>query len=275
MSTLKYYKPTTPARRRTSVVNYAGILTRSEPYKPLTNNKRKINGRNRDGKITVRHRGGGSKRLYREIDFKHNFQQGFKVESIEYDPNRSAFICLVVDLKSGKRSYILHTQGLEAGKVYGKSQDQQNGVTTTLKDALLGSLVSQIEISPKSGAKIVRSAGCYAQVTAKEEKYVTLRLPSGEVRKFLETCTCVVGRIGNEVHEQVRVGKAGRVRHSGFRPTVRGKVMNPVDHPHGGGEARNSIGMKYPKTPWGKHALGVRTRKKNKQSDRLIVSKRK
>lgn len=275
MSKLKSYKPTTPTRRHSSVVDYANILTASEPFKPLT--KRKFNraGRNKQGKITIRHRGGGSVRLYRQISFKHNFELGYKVVSIEYDPNRSSLIALVIDLKTGKKHYILHTKNLVVGNKYSETNEIKSSTQIQLKALPIGTMVCQVELQPGKGIELVRSAGSYAEVTAKENGYVTLKLPSGEIRKFLETCYCYIGRVGNESHELERLGKAGRVRNAGFRPSVRGKAMNPVDHPHGGGEARNSIGMKYPKTPWGKHALGVKTRNKKKNSSRLIVKRRK
>jgi large subunit ribosomal protein L2 len=273
-SLIKLYKPTTPSRRKTSVVNYKSVLTTSKPFKKLLVRKKRNAGRNNSGKITIRHRGGGAKKMLRLIDFKKNFEEGFKVLTVEYDPNRSAFICLVVDIKIGTKHYILYTKGLEAGKQYGVKKDNEDGVKDKLKNFPVGSFVNQIELQPKQGAKIVRSAGNYAQVTAKEEMYVTLKLPSGEIRRFLAECEGVLGRVGKEYHELIRVGKAGRTRHKGFRPTVRGKVMNPVDHPHGGGEARNPIGLKYPKTPWGKHATGVKTRNKNKLSNRLILKRR-
>lgn len=274
MSKVKLYKPTTPGRRKTSVIDYSEILTGHSPYKSLLVGKRKTAGRNGDGKITIRHRGGGNKKLYRKVTFKNYFKSGYKVETVEYDPNRSSFVSRVSDLRDGKKHYILHTKGLKKGEFYNLNSDIKEGNTTELKNLPIGSSVCQIEINPGQGSKLIRSAGAYAQVTAKENGYVTLKLPSGEIRKFLETCYCTIGRVGNEAHELVRLGKAGRVRNMGIRPTVRGKVMNPVDHPHGGGEARNSIGMKYPKTPWGKHALGVKTRKKSKKSSRLIIKRR-
>lgn len=273
MSQVKVYKPTTNARRHTSVIDYKKILTTDKPYHKLLVRKKKNAGRSR-GKITVRHRGGGYRKLIRQIDFRRDFPKGFKVVSVEYDPNRSAFICLVTCLHTGRKKYILHSQGLEVGKVFDKEEDIILGNSAELRSLPVGTEVSQVDIYPGAGAKMVRAAGTYAIITAKEERYVTLKLPSGEVRKFLGECRCVIGRVGNDAHSLVRIGKAGRVRHKGRRPEVRGKVMNPVDHPHGGGEGRNPIGLKYPKTPWGKHALGVKTRPKNKASDRLIVSRR-
>jgi large subunit ribosomal protein L2 len=276
MSTIKVYKPTTPARRKTSVVDYSKALTSTsqKPHKRLRKLKKERAGRNNQGKITVRHRGSGNRRLIRDVDFKRNFENGYKVLTVEYAPGRTGFVCLVVDIKTGNKHYILHSSGLEAGKIYDNNDDVIDGNTLQLKDLPVGTFVSQIEMRPGQGGKVVRSAGSYAIVTAKDDKYVTLKLPSNEIRKFNENCKAVVGRVGNEAHGLVRVGKAGRKRKMGWRPTVRGKVMNPVDHPHGGGEARNSIGMPYPKTPTGKHALGVRTRKKKKPSSKFIVKRR-
>lgn len=275
MSKIRVYKPHNPGLRKTSVISYRDILTTNKPYKKLVVRKKNSAGRNETGKITVRHRGGGHRKLIRLVDYKNNFEKGFKVETIEYDPNRTSFICLVVDLKNGTKKYILHTKGLQVGKSYFGANNLEIGKRMKLRDVPLGSQVSQVELQPGKGAQLIRSAGNYADVTAKEDDYITLKLPSGEIRKFLPDCTCVLGRIGNESHELVRIGKAGRKRNMGIRPTVRGKVMNPVDHPHGGGEARNPIGLKNPKTPWGKVALGVKTRNKKKSSSRLIVKRRK
>jgi len=275
MSKVKVYKPTTPARRHTSVINYKDILTAKKPQKKLLVRIKKSAGRNNQGKITCRHKGGGSRKMVRMVDFKKNFPEGFKVKTIEYDPGRTGFISLVIDLRSGQKSYVLYTDGMQVGQVFGRDKELIPGNTVKLKDLPVGAEVSQIETMPGKGASIVRSAGTSATVTAKEERYVTLKLPSGEVRKFLAECQATFSRVGNWAHNQVRVGKAGRNRRKGIRPTVRGKVMNPCDHPHGGGEARNSIGMAYPKTKWGKHALGVRTRKKNKISNKFIISRRK
>jgi large subunit ribosomal protein L2 len=274
MSRLKLYKPTTAARRKTSVIDYSDQLTTSTPYKKLLLRKKNQSGRNNSGKITVRHRGGGYKKQIRIVDFKRSFVDGFKVLTVEYDPTRSAFICLVADLKTGDKKYILHSKGMTVGERFDTNQEIQDGNCVELKLIPIGTFVSQIEVNPGQGAKLVRSAGNYAIITAKEEKWVTLKLPSGEIRKFLSHTKAVINKIGNEANELVRLGKAGRVRNMGFRPTVRGKVMNPVDHPHGGGEARNSIGLKYPKTPWGKHALGVKTRKKNLPSNKVIIKRR-
>jgi large subunit ribosomal protein L2 len=274
MSTIRVYKPTTAARRKTSVINYSKVLTGDKPHKPLLVRKSRTGGRNQRGSISVRHIGGGSRKLVRMVDYKNNFPKGFKIQTIEYDPNRTAFVCLVVDLHDGKKHYILHVKGMEAGKTYGTTEDVVKGAPRKLKDLPLATQVCQIEINPGQGSKMVKSAGVYATITAKDGDYVTLKLPSTELRKFNGECTCVVGQMGNDAWGLVRIGKAGRNRNMGIRPTVRGKVMNPVDHPHGGGEARNSIGMKYPKTPWGKHALGVKTRDKKKASSRVIVKRR-
>jgi large subunit ribosomal protein L2 len=274
MSTIKLYKPTTPARRKTSVVDYKKVLSGDKPYKPLLIRKKNQAGRS-NGKITVRHQGGGYRTLVRQVDFKRNFPEGFKVQTVEYAPDRTSFVSLVSCLKTGEKKYIIHTNNMQVGLVYQNNQEALEGNQIPLALVPVGTFVSQIEIFPNKGATLVRSAGTYAIVTAKEEKYVTIKLPSGEIRKVLATCNCVVSRVGNTAHGLVRIGKAGRQRHKGIRPTVRGKVMNPVDHPHGGGEASNSIGMKYPKTPWGKHALGVKTRDKKKLSSKFIVQRRK
>jgi large subunit ribosomal protein L2 len=274
MSVLKKYKPTTNARRHTSVIHHSKILTQDAPTKKLLVRKSNSAGRNAHGKITVRHRGGGYKKMVRVIDYKKNFSQGFKLNTIEYDPNRTAFISLVTDLATGIKSYILYGKDMVVGEVYNTTNEIKEGNTMLLADVPLGAMVSQIEINPNGGAKMVRSAGNYATVTAKDGNYVTIKLPSGEIRKFLSACKCTLARMSNDAHGLVRIGKAGRIRHKGRRPQVRGKVMNPVDHPHGGGEARNSIGMKYPKTPWGKHAIGVKTRNKKLASAKVIVKRR-
>ncbi len=274
MASIKLYKPTTNARRKTSVINYKEFLTTDKPFKKLLVRKTRAAGRNASGKITVRHQGGGASKLVREVDFKRNFPEGFKVLTVEYDPTRTAFISLVSDLKSGVKKYILNSKGIEVGKKYTPTNEIQDGNQVQLKFVPVGTAVSQVEFKPNQGAKLLRSAGAYATVTAKDDGYVTLKLASGEIRKFQETCNCVISRMSNDAHNQVRIGKAGRSRHMGIRPTVRGKVMNPVDHPHGGGEASNSIGMAYPKTPWGKHALGVKTRNKKKESSKFIIKRR-
>jgi large subunit ribosomal protein L2 len=274
VSRVKIYKPTTPGRRKTSVIDYS-ILTTKTPYKKLLVRKQVRAGRNRKGQIMVRHQGGSKiRKLVRQINFKKHFPIGFKVTSIEYSPGRTALISLVVDLHTGTKHYVLYTRGMEVGQVYGANKDIVEGNVLQLMDVPTGSDVSQLEMNPGQGASLCRSAGNYAIVTAKDDKFVTVKLPSGEIRKFLGTCSCVYGRIGNEAHEFVRIGKAGRKRNMGVRPTVRGKVMNPVDHPHGGGEARNPIGLKRPKTPTGKPALGVRTRDRKKPSNKFILKRR-
>jgi large subunit ribosomal protein L2 len=276
MSAIKRLKPTTPGQRLARVVNYREQITQDKPYKPLLYSKSKSAGRNNWGKITVRHIGGGYRKRVRQITTKRDFPKGFKVLTIEYDPNRSAFVCLVSNLYNGKKEYILHTNGLEVGKKYQQeSNNLQKGVDYKVGDLPVGAAVSQLELNPGNGAKLVRSAGNYGLITAKEEKWVNVKLPSGEVRKFLRECKCVYGRIGNSQHGSTRKGKAGKKRLSGVRPSVRGKAMNPVDHPHGGGEGGVPVGLKYPKTPTGKHALGVRTRKKRKSSDKMILKRRK
>lgn len=272
---IKIYKPTTPGRRQTSVVNYKEFLTTSTPEKSLLVRKNKSAGRSANGKITVRHIGGGARKLVRLIDYKRSFADGFKVLTVEYDPNRSAFISLVLDLKSGKKSYIINTKNMKVGDIQGHNKEIVSGNHLKLKDLPVGSEVSQVELRPGEGAKLVRGAGTYAIVTAKDGAFVSIKLPSSEIRKVLGECLCVVSRVSNESHNLVRLGKAGRTRRMGIRPTVRGKAMNPVDHPHGGGEGRNSIGLKYPKTPWGKHALGVKTRKPKNPTNKFIVSRRK
>jgi large subunit ribosomal protein L2 len=274
MSTIKVYKPTTAARRKTSVIDYSKILTGDKPYKNLIVRKARSGGRNDRGVITTRHIGGGAKKMVRLVNFKNNFSKGFKVNTIEYCPGRTAFICLVTDLHDGKKHYILHTKGMTAGRTYGTTEDIEPGAQKKLGDLPPATQVCQVEINPGQGSKMIKSAGNYGTIIGKDGDYVSIKLPSGEIRRFQAKCLCVVGQMGNDAHGLVRLGLAGRNRHLGVRPTVRGKVMNPVDHPHGGGEARNSIGMKYPKTPWGKHANGVKTRDKKKPSGKFIISRR-
>jgi large subunit ribosomal protein L2 len=274
MSTIKIYKPTSPARRKTSTIDFKKILTGDKPTKSLIVRKSRTGGRNNRGVITTRHIGGGARKMVRLIDYKNQFSAGFKVNTIEYDPGRTAFICLVTDLSNGSKRYILHTKGIVVGKTYGLGKDLEKGTPVKLKDAPIASMVSQLELRPGQGAKCIRSAGAYGTIISKDETMVNIKMPSGEVRKFSVHCMCVIGQIGNDAWEQVRLGSAGRNRRFGVRPTVRGKVMNPVDHPHGGGEARNSIGMKAPKTPWGKPANGVKTRSRKNVSNNMIVSRR-
>ena len=270
----KGFKPTSPGRRFVTVSDFKEI-TRTEPEKSLLKPMKKKAGRNASGSITVRHRGGGHKRMFRIIDFKRK-KDGIpaKVASIEYDPNRSARIALL-HYQDGEKKYILAPVGLTVGQVIvsGPDADIKVGNCLPLRNIPLGTLVHNIEMFPGGGGKLVRSAGGSAQLMAKEGKYANLRMPSGEMRLLLQDCRATVGQVGNVDHENITIGKAGRKRWMGIRPTVRGSVMNPVDHPHGGGEGRAPIG-RNPVTPWGKPALGARTRK-NKTSDRLIVKRRK
>jgi len=270
---VKKFNPTSPGRRFVTVSEFAEITT-GKPEKSLLRPLKRNAGRNARGKVTVRHRGGGHKRMYRIIDFKRK-KDGIpaKVASIEYDPNRAARIALL-HYANGEKIYILAPLGLEVGMtvVSGPDADIKVGNTLPLRNIPLGTLIHNIELHPGGGGKLVRSAGASAQLMAKEGRYVHLRLPSGEMRLVLQNCRATIGQVGNIEHENIVTGKAGRSRWFGRRPTVRGVVMNPVDHPHGGGEGRSPIG-RNPVTPWGKPALGARTRKK-KPSDRLIVKRR-
>ncbi len=271
---IRYYKPTTPGQRKKSTLVNEEI-TKSTPEKSLTVTLNKKSGRNNSGKITVRHQGGGAKRKYRIIDFKRNkFDIPGKVASIEYDPNRTANIALI-NYKDGEKRYIIAPKNLEVGSIIIASEkaDIKIGNAMPLANIPVGTVVHNIELRPGKGAEIARSAGASAQILGREGKYVMLRLASGEQRKVLGTCMATIGEVGNEDASLVKIGKAGRKRHMGIRPTVRGSVMNPNDHPHGGGEGRAPIGRKAPVTPWGKPALGKKTRKK-KHSDKLIVRRR-
>ncbi len=274
---IKNYKPMTNGQRNMSVLKYKEQLTTDTPEKSLLAPLNKKAGRNNQGKITVRHQGGGAKRKYRIIDFKRQ-KDGIigTIATIEYDPNRSANISLV-NYADGEKRYILSPKGIKVGDkiISGVETDIKTGNCLELGNMPVGTLVHNIEMKPKKGGQLVRSAGASAQVLGKEERYVLIRLTSGEVRRILSTCRATVGEVGNESYELVKIGKAGRKRHMGVRPTVRGSVMNPVDHPHGGGEGRAPIGRKSPMTPWGKPALGLKTRKKNKQSSKYIVRGRK
>ncbi len=271
---IRNYKPTTPGRRKMStLVNEE--LTKSTPEKSLTVRLQKKSGRNNQGKITVRHQGGGVKRKYRIIDFKRNkLEVPGVVASIEYDPNRTANIALI-NYKDGEKRYILAPKGLKVGAVIsaGENADIKVGNALPLMAIPVGTMVHNIELRPGKGGELARSAGTSAQILGREGAYVMLRLSSGEQRKVLGTCMATIGEVGNEDASLVKLGKAGRSRHMGIRPTVRGSVMNPNDHPHGGGEGRAPIGRKAPVTPWGKPALGYKTRKK-KQSDKFIVRRR-
>ena len=250
-------------------------LTKKEPEKSLLAVKKKHAGRNAQGKITVRHHGGGNRQKYRIIDFKRNKDNiPAKVVAIEYDPNRTAYIALL-SYKDGEKRYIIAPVGLKVGDVLmsGSGVEIRVGNNLPISDIPVGSLIHNIELEPKKGGQLARSAGAEVQLMAKEGKYATLRLPSGEMRKVLLTCRATIGTVGNLDHELVSVGKAGRTRHMGVRPTVRGVVMNPNDHPHGGGEGKSPVGMKSPVTPWGKPALGLKTRKKKNKSNRLMVKR--
>jgi large subunit ribosomal protein L2 len=271
---VKKYKPTSPGRRFVSVATFEEITT-TEPERSLLKPLKKRGGRNRQGRITVRHRGGGHKRHYRVIDFKRN-KDGVpaKVATIEYDPNRSARIALL-HYRDGEKRYIIAPAGLKVGQVVvsGPDADIKVGNALPLRNIPVGTMVHNLELNPGAGGKLVRSAGAAAQLMAKEGDYAHVRMPSGEVRLIHLDCRATIGQVGNEEHENITIGKAGRARWMGIRPTVRGVVMNPVDHPHGGGEGKSPIGRKTPVTPWGKPALGVRTRKR-KPSDRLILKRR-
>lgn len=272
---IKAYKPTSNGRRNMTALTKEEITT-STPEKSLLAPYKKKGGRNNMGQITTRHHGGGHKRKYRVIDFKRN-KDGVpgKVATIEYDPNRSANIALI-NYADGEKRYILAPKGLEVGTVIvsGETTDVKVGNCMEMGNMPEGTTIHNIEMHPGKGGQLARSAGVSAQILGSEEKYVIVRLQSGEVRKFLKKCRATVGAVGNEDHGLVNYGKAGRIRWKGVRPTVRGSVMNPNDHPHGGGEGKTSIGRKAPLTPWGKKALGVKTRNSKKHSNRLIVRRR-
>ncbi len=273
MPTIKY-KPTTPARRHMSVPSFDEI-TKFTPEKSLLASKRKNAGRNSYGRITVRHRGGGNRQKYRIIDFKRQSEKPQTVVGIEYDPNRTAYIALLKD-EDGKKSYIVAPVGVTDGQVLysGKDADIIPGNTLPLANIPDGTFVHNIELYPGKGGQMVRSAGAQAQVMGKENGKVMLRLPSGEMRYVMDSCLATIGQVGNIEHDTVKVGKAGKKRHMGIRPTVRGSVMNPCDHPHGGGEGRSPIGRPGPVTPWGKPALGYKTRNKKARTDKMIVKRR-
>ena len=272
---IRKYNPTTPGLRGMSVSTFEEI-TETTPEKSLTVALKKNAGRNSRGKITVRHRGGGAKAKYRIIDFKRN-KDGIagNVSTIEYDPNRSANIALIT-YADGEKRYIIAPEGLKVGDVIysGPDADIQTGNALPLANIPVGTIIHCVELKPGKGAQLARSAGNGAQLMAKEEKYAQVRLPSGEVRKVLRVCRATIGEVGNVEHSNISIGKAGRKRHMGWRPKVRGSVMNPNDHPHGGGEGKAPVGRKSPVTPWGKPALGYKTRKKHKDSDKYIVKRR-
>jgi len=275
MAAIKTYKPTTNGRRNMSVLSYEEITT-STPEKSLLEPLKKNSGRNNTGRITVRHQGGQEKRKYRVIDFKRNKDNVVgNVASIEYDPNRSANIALIHYL-DGEKRYILAPKGLTVGMqvVSGNNVDIKVGNALPINQIPVGTLIHNIELHPGKGGQLIRSAGNSAQILGREDRYVLVRLASGEVRKILATCRATIGEVGNESWELVNIGKAGRARHMGLRPEVRGSVMNPNDHPHGGGEGRAPIGRPSPVTPWGKPALGLKTRKHKKASNKLIVRRR-
>ena len=273
---VKNYKPTTNGRRNMSVLDFSEITT-DTPEKSLLVSITKCAGRNNTGRITVRHQGGGEKRKYRIIDFKRNKDNiKGKVATIEYDPNRSANIALIHYL-DGEKRYIIAPKGLEVGTYVESGENADIKVGNALPISLIpvGQLIHNIELHPGKGGQLVRSAGTSAQILGREERYVLVRLASGEVRKILNTCRATVGEVGNEFHELVNIGKAGRARHMGLRPEVRGSVMNPNDHPHGGGEGKCPIGRPSPVSPWGKKTLGRKTRRNKKASTKLIVRRRK
>ena len=273
---VKQYKPTSPGRRFQTVSDFADV-TSTTPEKSLLAPLPKKAGRNNNGRVTTRHQGGGTKRRYRIIDFKRN-KDGIpaKVATIEYDPNRSARIALL-HYADGEKRYILHPKGLKVGEtvISGVDADIKPGNALPLSAIPVGTLIHAVELQPGRGAAIARSAGTSIQLMGKEgDKYALIRLPSGEMRYVPVNCMATVGQVGNTDHSNVRIGKAGRKRHMGIRPTVRGVVMNPVDHPHGGGEGRAPVGMPAPMSPWGKKTQGVKTRKHRKYSDKLIVSRK-
>jgi len=271
---IKKFKPTTPSRRQMTVLTW-DELSKDRPEKSLTTSLKSKAGRNAQGRLTVRHQGGGHKRLYRIIDFKRN-KEGIpaKVASLQYDPNRSANIALL-HYADGAKAYIVAPHGLKVGDVVeaGPAADIKTGNTLYLKDIPVGTLIHNIELRPGKGGQMVRSAGAVAQLMAKEGNYAHVRLPSGEVRLVHLNCRATIGQVGNLEYENVNLGKAGRTRWLGIRPSVRGSVMNPPDHPHGGGEGRAPVGRKYPVSPWGKIAIGGKTRRK-KPSDSMIVRRR-
>ena len=276
---LKKHKPTSNGRRNMTSINYRDKLTTNKPHKALTKGGKRAVGRNSSGRITTRHKGAGNKRRYRQIDFMMTDKMGIpaKIETVEYDPNRSAFISLVV-FADGERRYMLTPQGLKVGDKIVTAEDAPvtPGNRTVLKNIPVGTFVYNVELKPRGGAKIARSAGAYVQVSAHDEGKTNLKMPSGEVRKVSDQCWASVGEVSNSEHKLVNLGKAGRSRWLGRRPTVRGSAMNAVDHPHGGGEGRQGIGLRRgPKTRQGKLAYGVKTRRKKKYSNQSIVSRRK
>ncbi|MGM9521924.1 MAG: 50S ribosomal protein L2 [Oscillospiraceae bacterium] len=273
---IKFFKPTTPSRRHMSVSGFDGIDKKAKPERSLTEVLKKHSGRNSYGRITVRHKGGGNRRKYRVIDFKRNkLDMPGTVLRLEYDPNRSAYIALV-EYEDGERRYILAPVGLNAGDkvVSGAGADIKPGNALPIANIPVGTIIHNIEMYPGKGAQLVRSAGAAAQLMAKENGMAQVRLPSGEYRYIRLDCMASIGQVGNIDHANISYGKAGRVRHMGIRPTVRGSVMNPNDHPHGGGEGKSPVGRPGPVTPWGKPALGYKTRKTKNRTDKFIVKRR-
>ena len=270
----KRYKPTTPSRRNMISPSFEEI-TKFSPEKSLLATKKKTAGRNSYGKITVRHHGGGNKQKYRIIDFKRNVDETAKVIGVEYDPNRTSYIALLEN-EAGKKSYIIAPQGLTDGDVVtaGADADIKVGNVLPLSAIPVGTIIHNIELYPGKGAQLVRSAGAFAQLMAKENGSAQVRLPSGEVRIVRLDCKATIGQVGNLEHETVKLGKAGKTRHKGIRPTVRGSVMNPCDHPHGGGEGKSPVGRPGPVTPWGKPALGYKTRNKKARTNKFIIKRR-
>ena len=273
MATMKY-KPTTPSRRNMVSPSFDEV-TKFTPEKSLIVKKKKNAGRNSYGKITVRHHGGGNKQKYRLIDFKRNDEGTAKVIGVEYDPNRTAYIALLEN-EAGKKSYIVAPVGLTDGDVVatGADVDIKPGNTLPISQIPVGTIIHNIELNPGKGAQLVRSAGAFAQLMAKENGTAQVRLPSGEVRIIRLECKATIGQVGNLEHETIKLGKAGKTRHKGIRPTVRGSVMNPCDHPHGGGEGKSPVGRPGPVTPWGKPALGYKTRNKKARTNKFIIKRR-
>ena len=271
---VKQYKPTTPSRRNMSSPSFAEV-TKFSPEKSLVTTKKKNAGRNSYGKITVRHHGGGNKQKYRIIDFKRSVDETAKVIGVEYDPNRTAYIALLQN-EAGKKSYIIAPVGLTDGDVVaaGADADIKPGNVLPISAIPVGTIIHNVELYPGKGAQLVRSAGAFAQLMAKENGMAQVRLPSGEVRIVRLDCKATIGQVGNLEHETVKLGKAGKTRHKGIRPTVRGSVMNPCDHPHGGGEGKSPVGRPGPVTPWGKPALGFKTRNKKARTNKFIIKRR-
>ena len=271
---VKQYKPTTPARRNMTSPSFDEV-TKFSPEKSLIVKKKKHAGRNSYGKLTVRHHGGGNKQKYRLIDFKRNVDESAKVIGIEYDPNRTSYIALLEN-EEGKKSYIIAPVGLTDGDVVtaGANADIKPGNVLPIAQIPVGTIIHNIELYPGKGAQLVRSAGAFAQLMAKENGTAQVRLPSGEVRIVRLDCKATIGQVGNLEHETIKLGKAGKTRHKGIRPTVRGSVMNPCDHPHGGGEGKSPVGRPGPVTPWGKPALGYKTRNKKARTNKFIIKRR-